>query len=101
MPVLYEFSWFSVGGNPLDILLNIFWIVLAGGIAFGMPNTVSLFYPLFEKKEVRVDYLSQNASFFSDLGWKINIKWSLMVGALAGAIAISLANPTEFLYFQF
>ena len=49
VPVLYEFSWFSVGGNPLDILLNIFWIVLAGGIAPGCPHGF-LFYPLFEER---------------------------------------------------
>jgi len=77
-----------------------FWVVVAGFIAFALPNTqeiVRRFRPALEDPRATM----APSLALARLTWAPRLGWAVVIGVLLGAGLLSLSRPTEFLYFQF
>ncbi|HJV74666.1 MAG TPA: MBOAT family protein [Noviherbaspirillum sp.] len=78
------------------------WVLLAGAIAFSLPNTQQL----MGRFEPALDYRFNGSTAFTGshkfaLVWQPNARWAAWIGILAVISLLSINRPTEFLYFQF
>ncbi|MEW6760140.1 MAG: MBOAT family protein [Pseudomonadota bacterium] len=71
------------------------WIVVAGVIAFFLPNTQQI----MGRYEVWAE--SKKTSKTELLLWQPSLRWSVWIGVILLGSMLSLTRPTEFLYFQF
>ena len=82
-------------GGTSRFVLNWAWVLAAGIIAFACPNSQQLlrrYRPAFQAIERRTA---------PRLVWRVTAGWAATMGALLALCLLSLARPTEFLYFQF
>lgn len=92
---------FYLGGGT-RFLQTYTWVLLAGVIAFSLPNTQQLMAHF----EPALDYRREGNAAFSGslkrpLSWRPTVRWAAWTGILVVASLLSINRPTEFLYFQF
>ncbi len=75
------------------------WVLVAGGIAFFLPNTQQIMR-LFEPA-LNFHPAQTVAAFTGEKCWRPNRQWALALGFIATLCLLSLNRPSEFLYFQF
>ena len=77
------------------------WILAAGAIAFGFPNTQEI----MRRFAPALDFASAPGALVSRLPrwltWRPTRGWAVIISVLALASLLSLNRPAEFLYFQF
>lgn len=74
------------------------WVILAGGIAFFLPNTQQI----MRRFEPALDYTATELrTFFAKLNWHPSRSWAMVLAMLTILCLLSLNKPSDFLYFQF
>jgi alginate O-acetyltransferase complex protein AlgI len=77
------------------------WVLLAGALAFGFPNTQQItrrYVPALDRARVRAAMAPRLARA---LAWRPTRGWAMAIAVLALTSFLSLNRPAEFLYFQF
>ncbi|MCU6434124.1 MBOAT family protein [Undibacterium sp. Jales W-56] len=76
------------------------WVLVAGFIAFCLPNTQQI----MEKFDPALDHRSDElrSTFVArHLTWMPSLKWAIWIGLILLASLLLINRPAEFLYFQF
>jgi D-alanyl-lipoteichoic acid acyltransferase DltB (MBOAT superfamily) len=95
---LVAHGWFGTYlGGGARFVTACAWILVAGVIAFGMPNTQEIMRRA--RPALRTEVVQPASWHWAR--WRPSPAWAALGGLLLAAGVISLSRPSEFLYFQF